>query len=261
MGMKCRVVIETLRELAYGVRKSLESSETRRWREMEGMGADGTPTLGIDRIAEDSIMAMLESMGNPFNILSEEKGFVDFGRDETLIIDPIDGTYNAIRGVPFYSVSLAISGGSMSDTTHAYILNLSTGEEFHAEKGKGAYRNGRRMRTRSFSMDDSIFSVMLGRRAHEDSYRIARMPKRLRSMGSASIEIAYVASGSLDMYYYRGVTGGLRVVDIAAASLILREAGGEVYNHELIPLDMELDVRDRTSVVAVGDERALEVLR
>ncbi len=253
-------MIETLRDIAYAVRDALSRSERAMWASGEGMGADGTPTLGVDRIAEDTVMAYLDSMGNPFNILSEERGFVDFERDLTLILDPIDGTYNAIRSMPFYSISLALSAGGLSETSHAFILNLATGEEFHGERGKGAYRNGERIRTREFSMDDSIFSVMLGRRAHKDAYRIAGIPKRIRSLGSAALEMAYVASGSLDLYYYRGSTGGLRIVDVAAATLILREAGGEVYNHQFIPLDMEPDVRERTSVVAVGDRRVLEVL-
>ena len=253
-------MLDILRKLAYGVKSALENSDKGMWASDEGMGADGTPSSGIDIIAESTVMNMLDSMGNPFNILSEEKGFVDFGKEYTLVMDPLDGTYNAIRGLPFYSISLAVGKSSISDISHAFVLNLYTGDEFQAEKGKGAYMNGERIRTRRFSMEDSFFSVMLGRRAHEDSYRIAGIPKRVRSLGSAAMEICYVASGSLDMYYYRSPTGGLRVVDIAAASLILRESGGEIYNEKLLPLDMDFDVRKRNSVIAVGDERILEVI-
>lgn len=253
-------MLEILRDIAEAVRESIKTSEKSLWAEEEGIGADGTRTHHIDRIAEDAVISFLEELGNPFNLLSEEGGFLDFGREYTLILDPVDGTYNAIRSIPFYSISLALSRSSMAETEYALIMNLSTGEEFHAEKGKGAYRNGYRIKTGRFSPEDSIFSVMLGKRAHEDSYIIAGIPKRLRSIGSASIEMAYVASGSLDLYYYRGKGGGLRVMDVAAGALILREAGGEVYNHELIPLNMDLDIRKRTSVIAVGDKRLLEVI-
>ncbi len=260
MSIKYGLMMRLLEEIADAVENAVKSSERALWDSDEGMGADGTKTHGIDKIAENAALAVLERKGNPVNVVSEECGFLDFGSERTLIMDPIDGTYNAIRSMPFYSVSLAIAEISTADASLALVRNLAVGDEFRAEKGKGAYRNGKRMRARKFSPDDSVFSVMLGRRAHDEAYRIARIPKRVRSMGSAALEIAAVASGSLDLYYYKAKDGGLRIVDIAGSALILREAGGEVYNADLLPLDMDFDVRKRESVIAVGDPAVLEVL-
>jgi len=253
-------VIENLRKIAYDVREAIKGLESRAWKEDVGMGADGTPTLRIDRLAEDAVLSSLESMGNPYNVLSEERGFLDFGRDFTLVLDPIDGTYNAINSIPIYSISMALAESAISDVKYAFILNLATGEEFYSERSKGAYRNGRRIKTRGFEEKSSIFSVMLGKRAKEDAYKVLRIPERVRSLGSTSLEIAYVAAGFMDLYYYSG-TDGLRVIDIAAASLILREAGGEIYDENLDVLDMGLNLRERSSVIAVGDEKVLGVLR
>ncbi len=255
-------MLRLLKDVADAAEKAVKASKREMWDEDEGIGADGTRTSGIDKIAETAVLHYLDGEGNPVNVLSEECGFLDFGREKTLIIDPIDGTYNALRDIPLYSISLAIASNSMADTSLALIRNLSTGDEFRAEKGKGAQRNGIRIRSREFHFGDSVFSVMLGKRAHKDAYRIAEIPKRVRGFGSAALEIAMVASGTLDLYYYRAAekSGGLRIVDIAAGTLILREAGGEVYNEKGVPVDMELDVKRRTSVMAVGDKSILEVL-
>ena len=254
-------MLRLLEEIADAVENAVKGSERALWNSDEGMGADGTETHGIDRIAESAALSVLEARGNPLNVVSEECGFLDFGRERTLIMDPIDGTYNAIMGLPFYSVSLAIAETTMSDASFALVRNLTVRDEFTAEKGKGAYRNGKRIHVRAFSPEDSVFSVMLGKRAHDEAYRISRIPKRLRSMGSAALETAAVASGSLDLYYYKRKEGGIRVVDIAGSALILREAGGEVYNADLLPLDMDFDVKRRESLIAVGDPAVLEVFK
>src|SRR5438093_6203908 len=65
-----------------------------------GTGAYGTPTQAIDKAAEDAVLHTLEYDGSDLNVLSEEAGFVDRGGSRTLILDPIDGTYNAVRGIP-----------------------------------------------------------------------------------------------------------------------------------------------------------------
>ena len=71
------------------------------------MGADGTDTSYIDKVAEDAIFQFMDRNNVQANILSEEAGYVDRGFDEVLVIDPVDGTYNASRGIPFFSISIA----------------------------------------------------------------------------------------------------------------------------------------------------------
>ncbi|HVG36455.1 MAG TPA: inositol monophosphatase family protein, partial [Thermoplasmata archaeon] len=76
--------------------------------EVVGRGADGAPSARIDRVAEAAVLRVLDYEDARVNVLSEEAGFIDRGGDRTIVLDPIDGTHNALRGVPAYSVSMAI---------------------------------------------------------------------------------------------------------------------------------------------------------
>jgi hypothetical protein len=85
------------------------------------IGADGSPTLQIDKVAEDVILGYVNEEHLKWNILSEEAGLIDNSGDRTLVIDPIDGTYNAVMGVPFYSVSLALGTNRLSDIEYGLV--------------------------------------------------------------------------------------------------------------------------------------------
>jgi myo-inositol-1(or 4)-monophosphatase len=104
------------------------------------MGADGTPTKSIDRAAENAVLDTLRSSGLGFTVLSEEIGEVLIGEkpepDYFLHLDPLDGTFNAIAGIPFYSVSIYLSRG---DFHFGYISDLARGGCYYAEAGRGAY--------------------------------------------------------------------------------------------------------------------------
>ncbi|HKJ96837.1 MAG TPA: inositol monophosphatase family protein, partial [Thermoplasmataceae archaeon] len=123
--------------------KSLNLKEDRS--RITGMGADGTNTHFIDKIAEDILMEQVKSGDLPYNIISEEIGLVDRGYGENLIVDPVDGTYNAINGIPFYSVSIAIGKEDTDSVSRGFVMNLGNGDVFIAEKGKGAFLNGRKI--------------------------------------------------------------------------------------------------------------------
>lgn len=228
-----------------------------------GLGADGTPTKLIDDAAEKICIQILQEKNENFNILSEECGFIDNRADYILVMDPIDGTHNAIRGIPFYSLSLAIGKSKLSDVEYGLVRNLVTGDTYWAEKGKGAFFNDKSIAVRPYPKKDSMFSLYVGERATEKAYKIVRIPRRGRALGCASLEMCLVASGSLDVYYhnYSPAEYSMRVTDIAASTLILREAGGEVFNDTYDILEMSFDIKSRINVIAVGDESALEVLR
>jgi myo-inositol-1(or 4)-monophosphatase len=106
--------------------------------QMVNMGADGTPTKVIDRAAENAVLDVLQSSGMGFLVLSEERGEVTIGEnpDHFLHLDPLDGTFNAISGIPFYALSIYISG---HDCRLGYIYDLARGQRFYAEAGRGAY--------------------------------------------------------------------------------------------------------------------------
>ncbi len=226
------------------------------------MGADGTPTCRIDLLAEDLVLNCLEEMGLPWNVLSEEIGFVDRGGKKTLVVDPIDGTHNALLGIPFYSVSLAIGASSLSDVEAGLVKNLVTNEVYYSEKGRGAFRNGTRIRVRDFVPDESAFLVYIGKYAHSDSMSVAKTSARTRSLGCASLEMCMVAEGKLDAYYMNCEVHekSIRVVDIAASALILREAGGKLVDLDGGDLDMPFDLKARSNFLAFGDPEVKKVV-
>ncbi|MCD6467816.1 MAG: sugar kinase, partial [Thermoplasmata archaeon] len=109
-----------------------------------GIGADGTATEYIDKIAEDIAIKYVRKSKVAVNILSEEAGFLDFGGEYTLIIDPIDGTRNAVRGIPFYATSIAVGKDTLNSVEYGIVMNIPTGDTYIAEKGEGVYLNNRR---------------------------------------------------------------------------------------------------------------------
>jgi len=191
------------------------------------MGADGTPTKQIDRAAENAVLDTLQASGLGFMVLSEEIGEVMIGgkADYFLHLDPLDGTFNAIAGIPFYSVSIYLSKG---DFHFGYISDLARGGSFYAEAGRGAYsQQGGRLQV-SPHADLSHFSISAYTlRPHTGRMAaIGDTVRRIRTLGSTSMEMALVASGKLDAFV--DLRGMMRVVDVAAGKIILEEAGGMV---------------------------------
>jgi len=227
-----------------------------------GTGAYGLPTSAIDRAAETAVLAELEKRKEKLNVLSEEAGFIDRGGDLTLVLDPVDGTHNAERGVPFYSTSMAIGKGSMTGATHGLVRDLVSGRNYYASKGEGAFLDGKRIHVRKLDEHDTLFTVYIGMNAHENAYRVASKGRRARSLGAASLDMCMVASGAADLYYMNSNAkrAELRVVDIAASALILREAGGEVVDLDRKRLDMPFDTKTTSNSIAYGDARVLELI-
>ena len=219
-----------------------------------GMGADGTPIKEIDQLAEDTAVEYISEKCD-CSILSEEVGMIQGDGEGTVVMDPIDGTSNAVLGIPFYSISLAYTPTDLSGVEVGYVRNLALGTEYYAIRGGP----GRESEIRK----ELNFSVYLGKEAHPDNYRVASLARRTRSLGSAALEMSMVAYGALDLYYMRTIEmrRSLRITDIAAAALILREAGGEVYDKDHEPLNMPLDPKVRSDVIAVRYPEILEVIR
>jgi len=227
--------------------------------ERVGTGADGAPSARIDEVAEQAVLKALERRQVKVNVLSEEAGWLDRGARDTLVVDPIDGTHNAIRGVPAYATSLALARSSLGDVRAGVVRNLVTGDTFYAERGKGARLAGRPIRVRPLDPNDTLFDVYLGENADPKAAEVAALARRVRNLGAASLDLCLVACGAADLYYMNAaVRTRLRLVDIAAGTLIVREAGGEVLDLDGQPLDLPLDPKARTNLVAVGDRRALE---
>lgn len=231
--------------------------------EVLGKGADGAPSTRIDRVAEAAVLRSLEERGEKLDVLSEEAGFVDRGGTALLVLDPVDGTHNALRGVPAYSVSLAIGRERLSDVAEGLVRDLVSGATYHAARGEGATLDGRRIRVRPHDPKDTLFSVYLGTNAHPDAARVASRARRVRNLGAASLDLCLVARGAADLYYMHSAVPQtkLRAVDIAAGTLIVREAGGHVLSLEGGELDLPLTSEARTDLVAVGDRKTWEAIR
>jgi len=217
-----------------------------------GIGADGTPTKYVDKVAEDVAMKFIRKSDVKVNLLSEESGFLDSGSEYTFVLDPVDGTRNAYRGIPFYSVSLGIGRSTLSDVEYGIVKNIPTGDVFIAEKNHGAFLNNKRVGIPNLPSTDVLSSLTLGKNFDKLTLSFAKK-NIVRSLGSASLEMCMVAIGALDFY----VVGReyMRVTDIAASTLIVREAGGVVTNIHGEQLDMHLNLDERTSVIAACNEK------
>ncbi len=228
-----------------------------------GMGADGTPTKFIDKVAEDVILRYIEDEGIEANFLSEEAGYIDRGCELTLVTDPLDGTHNAASGIPYYAVSIALGKDDILDLEEGVVINIVTGDEFYGARGKGAYLNDERIRVREYDEGRDLLLAYMGVHAAPETYDVVSRFRRVRSLGAAALEICAVACGQADGFYlnFRPEKRSLRVVDIAAGVLMVREAGGEVYDIVGNVLGMRLSLDVRTNMMAVGSNQMFRKIK
>ncbi|HZD42754.1 MAG TPA: bifunctional fructose-bisphosphatase/inositol-phosphate phosphatase, partial [Methanomicrobiales archaeon] len=176
-----------------------------------GMGADGTPTQRIDRIAEDSILEYLDA--HPFcrTLISEEAGRKDLGGEKgTLFLDPIDGTYNAVSGIPFFALSMAYAEEGV--VQEGFVRDLAHGETFYARRGEGAFHDGRPIQvSKTASLETSAMSIY-GRKFNPSRVmQLGRKVRRWRLFGASALELCYVGCGRIDGFI--DLRGTLRVTD------------------------------------------------
>ncbi|MEM1990483.1 MAG: inositol monophosphatase family protein, partial [Candidatus Bathyarchaeia archaeon] len=198
--------------------------------EIVGSGFGGDRTRLIDALSEEAALKFLERNNVSCIFVGEECGVRRVGGSPGfyLVVDGVDGTNNAVRGIKFASASIAMSPtGYLGDLEAAAVIDLFDGGVFSAIKGYGARYNDKPIKTSSVSsLKDAIVSVDVSRSM--DSIRrsmpIMGRVRGLRALGSASLEICHVASGFLDAYV--DLRGMLRTIDFAAGMLIVREAGG-----------------------------------
>jgi fructose-1,6-bisphosphatase/inositol monophosphatase family enzyme len=222
------------------------------------MGADGSPTEEIDRIVEAQLLATLETEKVDWDLVSEEIGTVRRGGSRTLVVDPIDGSHNVLRRLPYATISLALGSGTLGGIDVGVVHDVFTGVTYWAERGHGAYRDGRPLHVRSWDPRAELFFLNLGRHSTPRVVAWAAKGRRVRSLGCASLEIVMVAQGSADAYFFENDVDqrNLRVTDIAAAYRILLEAGGGVGNAAREPLEaFPLSLEHHTSVFAWGDPK------
>lgn len=259
------------RRATAAIEEVLAAATTReeRVRETGDVGEGGDRTLAIDRAAEDCVFAELEELhrsGSRFTAVSEERGIVDFGDPDVLVvIDPIDGSLNAKRGLRAASLSLAVANGpTMGDVFFGFVHDLGTGEEWTAFAGDGARLDGepigpvlpeRRL------PDGRLELVLVETAAPAYLARCAdgllEVANRVRLMGSVAISCCQVADGRADAMVS---LVGCRAVDAAAAQYVVRQAGGVVrFDGPDAPLGFPLaDFEARAAMVAAASEAAAD---
>lgn len=216
-------------------------------------GAGGDISMMIDLIAEETIIKVLEEANVNILLISEEIGEKYIGKEERakeenaiLVIDPIDGSNNAVRGIPYCSVSIAYAIGSkMNDIKKAVVLNLNTRDIYWAEKGKGAYLNDKEIYVSDLDLSQQCFfelNLPMGDLMEnlEKISPLIRRFYRVRILGSSALTLCQIACGSMDVFI--NLRKSNRLVDVAAGKLILEEAGGKFFSIDGIEFEKALSI-------------------
>ncbi|MGF3499003.1 MAG: inositol monophosphatase family protein [Candidatus Methanosuratincola sp.] len=235
-------------------------------REVVRRGASSDLTKRIDKVAEDAAVSYLDCAGFRGSLLSEELGVRRFGGEAypLVVLDPVDGTTNATRGIALYSISAAIARGPrLSDVEAAVVMEIPSRRIFWAERGSGAFLDGVPIRVNDGaelhrSLAGLDFNVRGDRQKVYEVLPVLLSVKHIRNLGSAALGLCYTACGALD--FYLDNRSLLRVTDIAASVLILREAGAKVLDLEGNDLDCPLDLVERVELIAGCEKVCREVI-
>jgi myo-inositol-1(or 4)-monophosphatase len=230
-----------------------------------GKGASGDKTFPIDKKAEDIIISSLEALKEPLTIVSEEIGIKNIkGGGKKVLIDPIDGSKNAITGIPFYCSSIAVAeGDNIGGISMGYVINLLTGDEFWSEKGKGAFFNGEGIHTQK---DDVFYLIAYESPSPKNDIpkmiRLLSETRRTRCFGATALDLAYVAYGSVSVFVTPSPS---RSFDFAGGYLLIKEAGGVFSDTGGNPIeDMEIGLKRSVPILAAGNkqlhEKALKLI-
>ena len=218
-----------------------------------GAGMGGDDTTAIDAAVERAVVARFDQVAGDFTLVSEELGRRGDGEGVWVVLDPIDGSINAKRRLPFCSLSVAVAeGGTMDDVVFGYVYDFGTAEEWTAERGGGARLNGALLDGEGPKGAIEILALEATRTelVARHTPPLVGLVHRLRIFGSLAISLCHLADGRVD-----GVCSlkPARSVDIAAAQLLVRERGFAIDLPERPPFGAApLDLEGRSRVVAAG---------
>jgi myo-inositol-1(or 4)-monophosphatase len=218
-------------------------------------GEGGDDTTAVDDAAEAAVVASLESLGIDLTLVSEELGLRELGAGgpPTVVVDPIDGSVNAKRGIPFFSLSLAVADGpTMDDVTFGYVYDFGTAEEWVAWRGRGAHLGGEPLegpgpkdRVEILSLEGTTTAAIA-----EAAPAMVGHAERVRVMGSLALSLCHLAAGRVDAVC---CLKPARSIDIAAAQLLVRERGYAIELFDDPPFGAApLDLGQRSRVVAAA---------
>jgi myo-inositol-1(or 4)-monophosphatase len=254
------------RDAVADVRRVLGELPGRTEREpIVGTGLGGDETTAIDEAAEAVIVARLELLhadGHDFHLVSEELGERTFGGDATyVVVDPIDGSMNAKRGIPYFSLSIAVADGPhMGDVHFGFVHDFGSGEEWRAVRGGGAWLGAERLGEQGPQEHVEILSLeaTVAGAVADKAVAFAGYAHRLRIMGSLAISLCHLAAGRVDAVCSLKEA---RAVDIAAAQLLLKECGLPIEFADAGPFDAApLDTAARSPVAAAATQELTDRL-
>jgi len=228
-----------------------------------GRGAGGDISRKIDIVAEKTVLDYLREIKFDCIVLGEECGQVELSKNPKgfIIMDAVDGSTNAVRGLPFFCCSLAFAtGNNLSSVTDGVVMDLSRGDMYYATKGKGAFLNGEKI---SVSNDKKPIYFVVGLDISgispvtlERLSPIITASNHIRHFGANALEFGMFARGLVDVFV--DLRGKIRVTDIAAGQLIALEAGGYVIDQDGKPLDSDLSYETKLSFIAAASKEILD---
>lgn len=253
------------------------------------IGADGTPSKLIDLIAEDEVIEVLKETKKPIILISEEIGTIKinygedylnieelrqdpnknvnsdefYSTDESQIIflvDPLDGTSNAVKNIPSFGISIAIAEHkpgdglpSLNDVQMGFIKNFATGDIYETINGKYALVNGESTKPSDITdLDKASLGAFIYGTKFTKIHKIVEHIRRMRILGSVAIELVYVGIGKYDAFL--DIRGNIRIMDIAAAQLFVKESGAIISDNKGNLVNGTLTLDSRTSIVATGTD-------
>lgn len=251
------------------------------------LGAGGDISRKIDIVAETAVLNTIKSNNISPVVIGEECGIVNLNNYNSnsssnnnnnkgfVIMDAVDGTTNAIRGIPFSCCSLAFANEfKLSSVTDAVVLDLFTGDIYSASKQKGSFFNNKKISVRNEKDFSSITSledlksidVLIGTNVSgvppnilDEISKVISFSSHIRHFGANALELCYFARGFMDAYI--DIRGKIRSTDMAAAYLIAKEAGGKLYSSNGQELDSELGLKNKLSFYAVSNKRLFDLIK
>ena len=218
-----------------------------------GIGASGDRTILADKAAEDELLKALLSVKGT-RVLSEEAGFRGDPDGNTLaVVDPLDGSSNFAKGIPYYCTSVAVvEGNSLQDIQVGVVRDLVTGDVYHAVKGRGAKKNGASVQASGETdVSRAVLAIDISRGSSELIGRLAPLisvASRQVHFGANALELSWVSDGTIDGFV--DTRGKIRITDLAAAYLVAAEAGAEISDERGRELRAVFDLGHRLSFVA-----------
>jgi myo-inositol-1(or 4)-monophosphatase len=258
--------LELCRAAAADIRSVLDELPTRGEREpVLAAGVGGDDTTAIDKAAEDAVVVRLEQLhrdGHEFLLVSEELGERSFGDSPTrVVVDPIDGSVNAKRGLRHFCLSVGVSDGPvMGDVVFGYVYDFGSGEEWTATKGGGAQLDGKPLGAvgPKDKVEILVLEGTLSASVADKAEALVGYAQRFRIMGSLALSLCQLAAGRVDAVCS---LRDARAVDVAAAQLLVRECGIPIGYADAGPWEVApLDTAPRSLVVAAPTDELTDKL-